>query len=53
VLDFVLTWSITVALASVSFRWFEQPVAELWRDRRAALPRPAMPAQPTTVASSR
>lgn len=29
---FVVAWLVTVALASVSYRWFEEPLARRWRD---------------------
>ena len=29
---FVSAWTVTVALASLSFRYFEQPLARRWRD---------------------
>jgi peptidoglycan/LPS O-acetylase OafA/YrhL len=32
--EFAITWSVTVALASASFTWFEQPIAQRWRQRR-------------------
>lgn len=40
-LFFAVGWSLTVALASASFRWIEQPLARRWRARPATPPAPA------------
>ncbi len=37
---FVLAWSVTVALASASFVWFEAPFAKYWRTKTAVRPGP-------------
>lgn len=37
-LAFAAVWLATVAVASASFRWFEQPISRRWRQGRAAVP---------------